>query len=510
ATPRDIPAAAPARSATLIILGGALALAAAARLIGLDAIPLGLWRDEARYGLAALRILRDPSYRPVYLPDGIDYPGLLMYLTAAAIKLIGVRIETVRLVAAVAGTLTPVALYAFGRHIAGRRAALSASVMVAVSAWHIALSRISFVAVLEPFLTMGGLALLWSALHLPKGSRQRWLPFASAGLSFGLALYTYHTARILPALLLLLLLTALGRSAERWRAALPGVLLMGAVLAAVVAPLASYAVTNADDFNLRMGETALLRGAEEQAQSPVGALNENLRRYALMWHLHGEPNARHYIPGRPMLDPIIGACFLIGLLLPLATPERRFLAGWLALELVPALLAEGAPHAVRAVGTIAPALLLAGIGLEQCLGLLADRYRRPAAGAALAIVVIFNLNLYFRNVPFSPAVWDRFYVPETAMADYARTTAPAAPVMVPRDLIKTDVGAYLLDGVPVQTWSPNTPLAAQPAQTQILVSGIQTEAEQVWVNQNLRGLSPTAGARYPGTERPVFWIYTLP
>jgi len=51
--------------------------------------------------------------------------------------------------------------------------------------------------------------------------------------------------------------------------------------------------------------------------------------------------------------------------------------------LVPALLAEGAPHAVRSVGVIAPALLLAGLGLQRVLAIgrtPGRRDRRRAGG----------------------------------------------------------------------------------------------------------------------------------
>ena len=41
-----------------------LLLALALRMWDLGGLPFGLWRDEARHGLVALRILDDPDYRP--------------------------------------------------------------------------------------------------------------------------------------------------------------------------------------------------------------------------------------------------------------------------------------------------------------------------------------------------------------------------------------------------------------------------------------------------------------
>ncbi|MDQ2999055.1 MAG: hypothetical protein M3R61_18645, partial [Chloroflexota bacterium] len=77
------------RRSVALALAAITLLALALRLAGLDRLPLGMWRDEARHGLLALRILHDPSYRPVYVPNVADIPALLFYLAAVPIKLFG-------------------------------------------------------------------------------------------------------------------------------------------------------------------------------------------------------------------------------------------------------------------------------------------------------------------------------------------------------------------------------------------------------------------------------------
>src|SRR5215213_2793096 len=52
------------RRSVALALSAITLLALVLRLAGLDQLPLGMWRDEARHGLLAQRILNDPSYRP--------------------------------------------------------------------------------------------------------------------------------------------------------------------------------------------------------------------------------------------------------------------------------------------------------------------------------------------------------------------------------------------------------------------------------------------------------------
>mgnify|MGYP000679597919 CR=1 FL=1 len=501
----------PRRRWTVGILLLALIVAGAARLTDLDRIPFGLWRDEAAYGLVAQQINADPGYWPVYIPNGIDYPAFLMYLIALVIKIRGAADSTsVRLVAALAGTLMPLVLYVFGRHLVGRWPACIAALLLSWLTWHVAISRISFVAVLEPVFTVSGLALLWQALHSPPEARRRWIWFALAGTSFGTALYTYHTARLLPVLALALAWSVLGRSWTRWRAALPGALVTIGVATLILLPLLHYAVTESEAFNLRVGETSVIRSADQQTVPVMAALNENVSRYVLMWNVTGEPNARHYVPKKPMLDPLTGAAFLVGvlgLLIRRRQPAETFLLIWLGLELVPALLAEGAPHAVRSVGVIAPALLLAAQALVRVWTVLPTQKIGVFLLAGLAICGFYNLNLYFSTVPTSPAVWEKFYTEETALAQYA-STAPG-PVVVPRTVMETAVGAYLLAGKPVQVWDVGqTDVSFSPGTTLLIPNGATAE-EYEWIATHFPDIQRLPHSPFPGTVQPTFWSYTV-
>ena len=173
------------RAALPALIAGSLLLVAW-RLYGLDWLPFGMWRDEARHGLLALRILNDPTYRPVYVPGVADIPALLFYLDAVPISLFGAHPWTVRFVPALAGALTPLALYWLVQPLFGRRVAVLSAVLMAASVWHAGLSRLGFAATLGPPLTILAIGLIWRALQ-PGASLQRYAQAGLAGASCGLA-----------------------------------------------------------------------------------------------------------------------------------------------------------------------------------------------------------------------------------------------------------------------------------------------------------------------------------
>lgn len=503
------------RSLIALGLASAVTVGIFVRLYQLEWLPFGLWRDEARYGVLALRILHEPSFRPVYVPGGVDYPALLFYLTAGVIKLIGVQIASVRIVAALAGGFVPLAIFFLGRRLIGPRAAFLAALLTAVAAWHISISRISFVAVLDPLFTISGLALLWEALEAREQRRRRaWAYFVLSGLSLGLALYTYHTARLMPLLAALLALTVLGRSWGRWRQAAPGLMVTALIVIALALPLLQYALTESANFNLRLRQTSATATAEQRGLSIPAILDENLGRYLLMWHLYGEPNGRHYIPGRPMLDPITGAAALCGLLLTLSrtmTPANRFLLAWLAIGLIPAILSEGAPHAVRSVGAIAPALLLAGRGLSATVEAVGKARGLPLAVGLLSAVAFLNLSLYFGRMPYDPAVWAKFhYAPETMIGRYIRHYSGSAALFIPRRIAEEDVIRYLTYGLAVGTYSPDDSPSIIPKGALVLLPAGAPEEERRWVERVADpGALPQPMQPYPGTDQPTFWLYTV-
>jgi 4-amino-4-deoxy-L-arabinose transferase-like glycosyltransferase len=473
-------------------------LALALRLPGLDTLPLGMWRDEARHGLLALRILHDPSYRPVYVPNIADIPALLFYLAAVPIGLFGAHPWTIRLIPALAGALMPLALYFASRPLFGTRAGLLAAALLAISVWQISLSRLAFAATLGPPLTLLAIGLVWRAFateddgRKTKDNRQsrhrrssfvfRLLPVAPAfllsrhalaaalaGGVTGLAIYAYHPSRLTPLVVAIAIALRLGWNTRAWRAAAPRLALLALAAALVAWPLIDYGLDHRASFSQRIGQTSIFNSDSLAGRAPLARVEENLRLNLGIWNERGDRIGRHNLPNAPMLDPLIGAAFAIGaglVLLRLRDRRALFLALWMGVALVPGLFSIEAPHAVRTVEAIAPTMLVAAIG--ACVLITATNLSsfvlRPwstfmLAGLLLAALAL-NSARYFIAWPKSPQAYEEFFVAETHAGEIIQRLAaqPAIhaggyQIYVPASAASGDVLSYLTSGIALETFA---------------------------------------------------------
>ncbi|MDW8403355.1 glycosyltransferase family 39 protein [Chloroflexus sp.] len=420
------------------------------RLVALDQMPPALWRDESRHGLLALQIWVDPTFRPIYVPVFADLPALLFYLMAPAVGILGPHAWSARLVSAVAGALTPLALYWFAAPLIGRRAAVLGAALLAWASWSVSMSRWAFPATLDHLLVLAAAGLLWRGLDPARHGWRVWLHVAGAAILGGLAVYTYHTGRLAPLALLVVALVRLGRDLSHWRVAWPRVLLAALIGAMVIAPLVWYVLTDSTGFNRRVGSVSIFQADDLARHRPLDFLAEHIVRYGLMWHAQGEANGRHHLPLAPMVDPVVGLLLLIGL--GIAWRARRTAAVvvvvfWL-LYYLPGLLSFNAPHAMRSLGTLAPACALAGWGLSRLAA--GAPWRRWLIPAALAASLAVNLWVYFGLMWHDPRVYGEFDRVETVMAQIARRAAAhaveaqtAVPVYLPREWVLSDTVRFL-------------------------------------------------------------------
>jgi hypothetical protein len=171
-------------------------------------LPRGLNQDEASIGVAAYRLLVSGTDQfgttdPVEFAawgDGqsVLYAYVLIPFIAIAGKLTPL---VVRIPMLITGLLTVPLLYLVGRRLHGAGLGLFSMFCIAISPWHIMLSRWALEANLFPFTFL--LALL--ALQL---SRDNGLWFAVAAACLGFSLYAYGTSHAVVPLYFLLILLA--------------------------------------------------------------------------------------------------------------------------------------------------------------------------------------------------------------------------------------------------------------------------------------------------------------
>jgi 4-amino-4-deoxy-L-arabinose transferase-like glycosyltransferase len=499
-------------------------LALALRLVALDRLPLGMWRDEARHGLLALRILHDPGFRPVYVPVIADIPALLFYLAAVPIAIFGPHPWTVRLVPALAGALTPLTLYWAARPLFGARVGLLAAALLAVSVWQIALSRLAFAATLGPLLTTLALGLIWRALR-PGPPLRRYLQAGLAGGCTGLALYAYHPSRLTPLVVALTVLVVLGLNWRAWLSAAPRLIVVAAVMLIVLWPLMNYIYRNPEGYSRRINQTFIFSEGSIDGHAPAWLVEQNARLIAGMWNEHGDDNGRHNLSGAPMLDPITGVLFVVGACLMLARlrePYAQVTLGWLGIMLIPGLLSGQAPHAVRMVEAIAPTLLLAGWGGGALLGWASEEWRwldKPRRKWSVGVGLVLGLLAlngwrYFVAWPATLPAYEEFYVADTHIGEAAQRLASAPELAAGHyhvfvfgargdndvlDYLTSDAAIGMVDG---------DHLSVQPGDQPLLIMhGDRPTADQA---QRILGNDVTLlamGPRSPTSDQPEFVIY---
>lgn len=189
-------------------------LAFVLRIIYLRDFPAGFTADEAAQGYTAYSILKTGKDE-----WGVKFPfnprsfgdfkaPLYTYLSIPSIAFLGLNEFAVRLPNAVLGSLVVIVAYLFtkellvasvhlrGVHSYTSEVSLLASLLLAISPWHISLSRGAFEANLTTFF------LPLAVLLFLCGLRKPWFIIPSS-LIFGLNLFTYHSAKILTPLILI-------------------------------------------------------------------------------------------------------------------------------------------------------------------------------------------------------------------------------------------------------------------------------------------------------------------
>ncbi|HET8629561.1 MAG TPA: glycosyltransferase family 39 protein, partial [Thermomicrobiales bacterium] len=454
------------RPAEWLALAGIVVLAAWARFAGLHDIPFGMWRDEARHGLEALHILQDPAYRPVYVPN-ISLPGLYPGVIALAFRVFGVGVTTLRGVTAAAGVLTVAALYGVARRLWGPRIAIAAAFLAAVGSWRVSIDRLAFDTAPTTLCTLLAFYCFLRAVLALRTGRRAWPFFALAGLCGALAAYGYYPGRFAAVVLALAVLVLIARHRLAFlRRALPGLALAVVVALLALAPLGAYAVEHPDLFFKRSDQVFILTPEYREGETAVEALERNIGKHLVMFNYRGEPNARHHMPGWPMLDAVTGVCFAAGVAIAIALAlggnfAAAFVLLWMATMLVPSIVSVDAPSAVRAQDAAPAAYLLAALGFVTCWRLLASGVSRPAlrtavmaaAGLALALAAAINLWIYFVRMPGDPRVLGKFYVGE-ARAGYAVAAArdrdPALVAYVPREYLADETLVFASAQAPLR------------------------------------------------------------
>lgn len=414
---------------TIVLLIVVIAVALAVRLNAISDFPDGVWYDEGANGLVSLKMLEDPTYRPLYVAV-TQLPAHFNFIIAFLVQSFGVSIGAVRLAPTVFGVAAVAFTFLLFRRWFNTPVAFFAAGMFAVMRYSLTLSRFGVNGHTNVAFIVISLYFLDRAVR----GKRLW-DFAAAGLMIGLGLNFYYAFRLYAVTLLGFVLVvvciwlvmrllkraagevSIGRLARAW--AVPSLALMFGALVAI-APIAQFAARSPEQFFERTSTVSIF---EKRDEPDLGkALLSNLAKHVLMWNVRGDGNGRHNIPAEPMLDPIMGALAVLGF--GYAVAHARRARNFLMVSLFAATLMGGilsvdfeAPQAYRSNGTMLSLVYFATLPIALVAETIRDTmerqnlrrigYAAAAVGAGVLLLNIgqYNLDAFFNRHRNDSASW---------------------------------------------------------------------------------------------------------
>lgn len=451
-------------------VAGLLALAVFMRVYRLQQMPPGIFVDETNAALDALRILEGRPDSP-FATGWFETPTMYAFYLVGLFKVFGASFFALKSASLLPAILSVAALYPLARLMFGIPTAFAATFLLAVSRWHITMSRWGWNEV-APLLFM--IVALYFLLRAVRDRRAS--DYALGGLFLGLGHYTYLASRLVVLAVALYLLYRLlferGFARRTWR----GLAILLIVYLATFGPLLVTYARNPFTFSNRSQQVSILVDMQEyyqQQRAPapklVGQLmravglpkeisllplQESALRHVEMFLAFGDRNPRHNLPGAPMVDSITGGLLMLALgfaLFQVFRPNARdaddedwipgvsggqryaLLLLWLTVPLLGGILTrlDEAPQAYRTLPVIGAAALLAGDAAARSarvfgsamvqLGDARDaRWLRALPAALIAGLLVWagvlNYRLFFDVQARDGRVWQAFSPVETAVA----------------------------------------------------------------------------------------------
>ncbi len=508
------------RNWILVLLIAAVALFL--RLYAIDRLPPGLFGDEAVEGLDALDVLAGNF--AIWFHAHLGREPLFVYLVALAYRAFGVTPLATRVPAILAGLLTLPAAFFFAREWAlaifsrerSTRLALLTTALLAISFWHVEMTRNAHRDTLLPLVEALGCAFLW------RGIRARdWRWYAAAGMVLGLAIYTYSPGRFVGVFIAIFVVVEwlVARLGARTRAKISatdldwrGIVAAGALAIVVMLPLGIYFVQNPVQFSRRFQSVSIF-DFPVPAQAFATSVAGNLAQFVIPGAGYA---SKHYnLPGKPVFDLLIAPWFLAGILLAFARARRaeyRFLILWFIVMATPAFLtADMIPKGVRVLGVVPGVFVFPALAMDALLerarsvtrsggakGLIAGKgmprfawngdLSHRAAVVLIALCLIgsamwttYDYFVAWANLPELPLAFDTDMV---EVSNFVQRQPADQPVWVSAEVYRHPTLMLLGKRVPTsQYFDRATRVREFDARTSIVVSANQPNALYVFVRE---------------------------
>ncbi|MFZ3301992.1 MAG: glycosyltransferase family 39 protein [Microgenomates group bacterium] len=401
----------------IVILAGFL------RLFKLDQIPASLNWDEVAAGYNAYTIANwgadeyGNRFPVTFASFGDDKHPVHIYLTAVVVKIFGLSDFNIRSTSAIIGVLTVIAIFFLARELfKSDFAGLLASLFLAVSPYHIHFSRGLWENNFALFFLVAGLSTFYVGLR----NKSYLLPLSF--LSFGLSFFSYHSAKVVVPIVVLLVCLINIKS----------ILQNKLILISLIIVTLFFGILIIKDTRIlgfaRMGQTKF---SEEQVNNAGGKFNlvfENYKKHFNYQYLfvNGDQGPRASVKVVGQFYKIDFALLIIGIIALFFQKKWQALSViflWLLSSPIPSSVSSIEPSAIRGILMIAPIVLLSAFGANSLIML----FKNNIVKAIVAITIITSLgkevinylNYYSKIYPIKEAIEWQYGMKE--IVEYAKS-----------------------------------------------------------------------------------------
>ena len=405
-----------------ILLALIILVAAFMRFYQLGQNPPSLTWDEAAWGYNAYSLgisARDEfgKFLPIsYLESFGDFkPPLYAYLAIIPVKIFGLSEFATRFPSAFFGVFTVLITYFLSKRIFWKSQnaeiyALLTSFLLAISPWHIMLSRAAFEANVATFLIASGVLMFLAGVQ-----GKKWSLVAAAAL-FALSFYTFNTARVFSPLIVLVLVFAFRKKLLEMKSYVvisffAGLILLLPSISFLFSPQAGLRFREVNIFSDAMPVTISNRNIANSGGAISSKILDNRRVfYGLSFVNHYFDNLSPYFlfisgDGNPKFsNRSVGQMYMweclfcvAGILFLFRKKEGIWwlVPVWLLLGIIPAATARETPHALRIETTLPMFQIITSYGIVNLL----QAIRSKVLGVKIGKVAI-GLTMLFAVVNF--------------------------------------------------------------------------------------------------------------
>ncbi len=390
------------------------------RFVNIGINPPSLTWDEVAWGYSAYSLGidgRDEFGRFLphdYLESFGDFkPPVYAYLDVLPVKLFGLTEFATRFPSALFGSLSVLVTFFLTRAIFYTNKkkdwlGLAAMGILAVSPWHIMLSRAAFEANVATFFVMTGVWLFLEGVH-----GRKWLFFLSSA-SFIASMYTFNSPRVVTPLLMGMLTLLFWKNIKTKKIFVTSLLFAGLLLAPTIPFLLSpQAGLRFKEVNIFSDINVIKTVNQEMAHDHNSLLTKVIHNRRLVFSvLYMQHYFDHFSPlylfingdGNPKFSiQDVGQLYLwdipflvIGALFLFRKKEGHWwlVPLWLLIGIIPAATARETPHALRTESMLPTVQILVAYGVVVASEWIAQRKYRTLWVGVLSVLFVTNV-FYF-------------------------------------------------------------------------------------------------------------------